>query len=86
MGMCNHELMPELGHEGKFYFKITAETGMKGLCRFNISCNREDNDNEVNSQGADLFPEECRALAHMLISVAELIDEEAKQIKKKRRK
>lgn len=54
------------GHD----FKVTIETGVRGLARLNVACMPEGQDQPVNSQGIDLTPQECRALAKMLEAVA----------------
>ncbi len=75
MGFCTNELIPEREHPDGFSFKVTIETGMRGLARLNVACINESSDQEHNSQGADLSPAECRALAHMLLSTAELVSD-----------
>lgn len=77
MGFSTSELIPEMEDPDGFSFKITIETGMLGLARINVACIDESTDEEENSQGADLSPAECRALAHMLLSTAELVSEES---------
>jgi hypothetical protein len=47
---------------------------MKGLARLNVACINERDGDLKNSQGADLTPAECRALAHMLLSTAEIVE------------
>lgn len=86
MSFCKNELYTEIEHPDGYNYKITVEDSMKGLARINIQCLPQDSDNPVNSQGADLLPEECRALAHMLIALAELNEKEAKSLAKRQRK
>ena len=74
MGFCTNKLTPEITHQEGFGYEITVETGMKGLVRFNVACINEGNGELKKHQGADLTPAECRALAHMLLSTAELVE------------
>ncbi|TBR71227.1 MAG: hypothetical protein EPN72_15150 [Nevskiaceae bacterium] len=51
-------------------FKVTIESGMRGVARLNVARMLADEDDPENSQGIDLTPNECRALAKMLEAVA----------------
>jgi len=66
--MPEHE-MPD-GHT----FAVSIETGMRGLARLNVSCNKPASEEEENSQGVDLTPAECRSLANMLNATALLVE------------
>lgn len=75
MGFCTCELAPDFEHEDGFTYKVTIETGMRGLARLHVACMKPDNDEERNSQGVDLTAAECRSLAQMLLAYAELMME-----------
>lgn len=57
--------------EGEYWFTATVENGMRGLARLNVACGPMEKDDADNSQGMDLNPKECRALANLLMAAAE---------------
>lgn len=75
MGFSTNVLIAEVEHPDGFSFKVTTEAGTPGLARLNIACIEESTAKETNSQGVDLTPAECRALANMLLSAAELVED-----------
>lgn len=67
--------MPENSHPEGHTYKVTIETGLRGVGRLNVACLKPDSDDVCNSQGVDLTAAECRALAGMLNATAEMIQE-----------
>jgi hypothetical protein len=74
MGFCTSKLTPELDHPDGLSYEVTVETGAEGRVRLNVASINGDDLTETRAQGADLTPAECRSLAHMLLSTAELAE------------
>lgn len=60
-----------LPKDGEYWFTATVENGMRGLVRMNVARGKMESDAAENSQGMDLNPKECRALANLLMAAAE---------------
>lgn len=75
MGICTSELLPSNDHPEGHTYKVTIETGVRGVGRLNIACLKPDSDEVRNSQGVVLTAAECRALAKMLNATADLVEE-----------
>ena len=70
MATTNFNLDIDDPYGKRFWFRAHVATGTAGLIRLNIAVHEFDSDNPENSQGMDLSPEECRALAQMLEAAA----------------
>ena len=60
----------------KHWFRVNVEIGMKGTVRMNVQVAEFDSDEALNSQGIDLSPAECRAVANMLCTAADIREQE----------
>lgn len=56
------------------WFKVSVESGMANFTRIYVSQGIMNSDKHQNGQGIDLQPQECRALAKMLLAAAELAE------------
>lgn len=73
MGIATCELVVTRSEDKVYTYKATVENGLAGFIRLNVACEKLYNDDEISSQGIDLSPSECRALAKMLNAAADLI-------------
>ena len=80
MTTLSQALVSRNEHPDGFYYRATVETGTAGLCRLNVACCRNDEDNAESSQGMDLTAAECRALAQMLLGVAIVLEADSSDI------
>ena len=83
MAMVTFNLLAEMTNQGYSYSVTIEELG--GMARLNVSMeaeNTQDSSCLPNSQGVDLFADECEALGKHLLSVSERLyrEEENKRI------
>ena len=65
--------------DGEYWFTATVENGMRGLVRMNVARGKMESDDAENSQGMDMNPKECRALANLLMAAAETAEDSLKE-------
>lgn len=74
MGYGTSRLSLSNEHPDGHFYEITVEKGTSNLVRLHVACHNEGNGEIKNSQGGDLTPGECRALANILLGMAELAE------------
>ena len=65
----------------EYWTRANVATGTVGLVRLNLAVHEFDSDEAENSQGMDLTPDECRALAKMLETAASMREYEDARLK-----